>query len=288
MKNKKLIKTIKLILIPILIIYAISLSIIYNIFGYGHYLLDSENRKIYSTVCKNMDFKSQKLTYFETSPNGILVQLKQQYFGSSFLLYGIFYFFDFNPFSDIDGMLKMHEELSLHNKSVTILVGAQGSSDYKYKLYDDTFVINEYSVYAIKAAVSRNDIKKLDIDVTNLTLEKVEDELPANYSIKDLICHIDSNGTPNINSFKGLESLDLCIHNSEEGNSYFNMNFLNEMPHLETIVIRWRSNQFDFSDISEHTGVKKFVLYTDDCTEEDEKLFHDVFPNAEIEIICND
>ena len=292
MKDKSAIKPIKVIIIIIAVIYGISLSIIYGFWGSVLKLHSWENIKIYSTVCKNIDIKNQKLVSFNVSSESINIQLKKPYFGiANFFLYSIFYVIDRDPLSDFNSMLEMYGDLSAYNKQVCITAGAVGSSNSTYVLNNGELRIKAWLKSdtfdeAIRAVMQRNDIVKLSVAPDNdISFDSIEGQLPENQSIKHLFAYTNCTDIPNIKSFKGLNTLELMIFAYVDNDDpYFNMDFLNDMPQLETLILHWFPDRFDFSDTTRYVNVKKVILYIDEHSEEDETLFHDVFPNAEIEI----
>ena len=293
---KGIMKIIISIFICILIVYALSLSFTYNIWKNARYLLNSENRKIYAAVCKNIDFMQYKLNTLEISSGEndsyIQVNLKKKFL--PVIYYPFIILSKPEPYSDIDKMFKMYEELSGNEKPASVSVYdtfPDGRIMHEYRLHDgslfiDGDVVNSKICYAVKTAMSYSYITGLSMRGTSFY--SLPEELPENYSIKYLDCHIPVNHSNiNISSFKGLQSLELRVYGHKEYGECFDLDFINDFPELKTLTLHWNYDNFDISDETKYFGIQKLILYTDTHTTGDAKILHEVFPNAEIEVRTN-
>lgn len=238
-----------------------------------------------------MDIRYQKISNVEVRDEKVYIGLKDRTLP---YLLGLEDKYDTINY---ESMLKIYDELSKEGKPVSIGVGAVGSSDSQYSIFDGGLYICKYHPYGhenwglssyeiIKKAIQSNNIIKISLCGSDtMGLDRISGELPDNTSISELhgFCYMNK---PNISSFKGLYTLEISIRDS--GNTeyeYLDMDFLMDLPKLETLIIHKYSDLIDFTNV-ECYSVKKVIIYEyDESAEDFENILHTAFPAAEIEII---
>lgn len=260
----------------------------YGFLRYGLKLFDSDFRNVYGVVCKNTNIFCQYIKEIEVDEKGIIVILKKQ------AMVYILGFGEDKPFlSDFYAALNIHTELleQYKDKEIYVSTGAIGSSDKDYSIDDGCFYFEYYCNYETMEQILLNEyINK--IVMRNVHFNNIEGQLPANTSVNELRIITDLNA-PELRNFEGLNTLELKVSVGSKStigwvsdDLRLNMEFLNELPHLETVTVNSYSSLINFSE-TECGNIKQFTLHTDECTDELEKTIKAAFPNAEIEIVCD-